>query len=179
MTESVAALRNKHAQELRRLAAEHFQHDLTESDRDTLTSAAGRVSRHVTIGSLLGIGLGTIMAVRLRSMRLAYFNAFRAMERPVELRFADGRTAPVPDISDKLRPSQWGDAATFFFFGVAGLFLGGETGLFTGTASAARKISSNPESRKRIENAFRNYKIDAMKKQVQHLERKGEHSMWE
>jgi hypothetical protein len=25
-------------------------------------------------------------------MRLAYFRAFRAMEKPVEVRFADGRT---------------------------------------------------------------------------------------
>jgi hypothetical protein len=25
-------------------------------------------------------------------MRLAYFNAFRALEKPVEVRFADGRT---------------------------------------------------------------------------------------
>jgi hypothetical protein len=47
---------------------------------------------HAGIASLAGLGLGVYFAARLRKMRLAYFNAFRAMEKPVEVRFADGRT---------------------------------------------------------------------------------------
>lgn len=105
-------------------------------------------------------------------MRQAYFNAFRAMEKPVEIRFADGRTQPVPDISAKLSPSRWGDAATYFFFSVGGLFIGGEFGLLTGTASATKTITSNPESKARIEKAFKNYRIDILKKQLQQLEGK-------
>ena len=65
---------------------------LSQADRDALRSAAGKVSTHAKIGSLLGLGLGVYCAVRLRSMRVAYFRAFRAMEKPVEIRFADGRT---------------------------------------------------------------------------------------
>ncbi|KAF2204746.1 hypothetical protein GQ43DRAFT_437630 [Delitschia confertaspora ATCC 74209] len=170
MAESLAALRNRHTEDLRRLAEEHFQHDLNQSDRDTLRAAAGKVSRHATIGSLVGLGLGAFLAFRLRNMRLAYFNAFRAMEKPVEVKFADGRMAPVPDITNMMQPSKWGDVATITFFSIAGLFLGGETGLMTGTASGARTISSDPQAKERIEKAFRNYRIDVMKKQIQELE---------
>jgi len=46
---------------------------------------------HAGIASLAGLGLGIYAAFRLRAMRMAYFNAFRAMEKPVEVRFADGR----------------------------------------------------------------------------------------
>lgn len=65
---------------------------LNQSDRDLLKSAGGKVSTHAGIASLAGLGLGVYFAFRLRAMRLAYFNAFRAMEKPVEVRFADGRT---------------------------------------------------------------------------------------
>jgi hypothetical protein len=34
-------------------------------------------------------------AARLRTMRMAYFSAFRAMENPVEVKFADGRTGEI------------------------------------------------------------------------------------
>lgn len=105
-------------------------------------------------------------------MRLAYFKAFRAMEKPVEVRFADGRTEPIPDISDKLSPSRWGDAATYFLFSVGGLFLGGEMGLLTGTASASRTITKDPASRERIEKAFKNYRIDVLKRELQAMEGK-------
>jgi hypothetical protein len=125
-------------------------------------------------------------------MRVAYFNAFRAVEKPVEVRFADGRTGmsnthrqtlkagepnkssiePIPDISAKLSPSRWGDAATYFFFSVGGLFLGGEIGLLTGTASASRTVTKDPESRERIEKAFKNYRIDVLKREIQQLQGK-------
>lgn len=65
---------------------------LNQSDRDILRSAGSKVSTHAKVGSLLGLGFGIYCAYRLRNMRLAYFNAFRAMEKPVEVRFADGRT---------------------------------------------------------------------------------------
>ncbi|ORY10890.1 hypothetical protein BCR34DRAFT_625076 [Clohesyomyces aquaticus] len=172
MSDSLAAFRNNRGNELRRLAEEHLQHELNESDRDILKSAASKVSTHATIGSLLGLSLGVYCAVRLRTMRVAYFRAFRAMEKPVEVRFADGRTEPIPDITNQLQPSKWGDAATYFFFSVGGLFLGGETGFLTGTASASRTITSNPESKARVETAFKNYRIDAMKQEIKQLEEK-------
>ena len=79
---------------------------------------------------------------------------------------------PIPDITAQLAPSKWGDAATYFFFSLGGLFLGGETGLLTGTASASRTITKDPESKDRIEKAFKNYRIDVLKKEVQQLEGK-------
>ena len=106
-------------------------------------------------------------------MRLAYFNAFRAMEKPIEVRFADGRTEPIPDISAKLSgPSRWGDAATYFLFSVGGLFLGGELGMLTGTASASRTITKDPQSKERIEKAFKQFRIDVLKREIQALEGK-------
>lgn len=77
---------------------------------------------------------------------------------------------PVPDITDKLAPSKWSDAATFFFFSLGGLFLGGETGFLTGTAAASRTISSDPGAQSRIEKAFKNYQLDVLKRQVKMLE---------
>lgn len=68
------------------------QYSLNQSDRDLLKSAGSKVSTHAGIASVVGLSLGLYAAVRLRAMRVAYFNAFRAMEKPVEVRFADGRT---------------------------------------------------------------------------------------
>lgn len=65
---------------------------LNQKDRDLLKSAGSKVGTHAMIGSLAGLGLGVYCAFRLRAMRLAYFKAFRTMEKPVEVRFADGRT---------------------------------------------------------------------------------------
>jgi hypothetical protein len=71
-------------------------YSLNQQDRDLLKSAGGKVSTHAGIASLAGLGLGVYFAFRLRAMRLAYFNAFRAMEKPVEVRFADGRSGASP-----------------------------------------------------------------------------------
>ena len=79
---------------------------------------------------------------------------------------------PIPDLSAQLAPSKWGDAATYFFFSLGGLFLGGEAGFLSGTASATRAITKNPEAKQRIERAFKNYRIDAMKQEIQALEGK-------
>jgi hypothetical protein len=79
---------------------------------------------------------------------------------------------PIPDISAQLAPSKWGDAATYFFFSVAGLFLGGELGLITGTASASRTITSDPAAKERIEKAFKNYRVDVLKREIKQLEGK-------
>ncbi|QGI71104.1 hypothetical protein CEK26_003441 [Fusarium fujikuroi] len=172
MSQSLAAFRSGRSDELRKLAEEHFQHDLNENDRDILKTAGSKVSTHATVGSLLGLGFGVLCAFRLRKMRLAYFNAFRAVEKPVEVKFADGRTQPIPDLTAQLAPSKWGDAATYFFFSIGGLFLGGETGLLSGTASASRTITKNPEAKERIEKAWKNYRIDVMKQEIKQLEGK-------
>lgn len=172
MADSLAAFRGGRSGDLRQLAEEHLQHDLNDADRDTLRSAAGKVSTQAQVGSLLGLGLGVYCAVRLRKMRLAYFKAFRAMEKPIEVRFADGRTEPIPDMTAQLAPSKWGDAATYFFFSLGGLFLGGEMGFLTGTLSASRTITKDPASKERIEKAFKNYRIDVLKKELQQLEGK-------
>ncbi|KAF2275120.1 uncharacterized protein EI97DRAFT_379714 [Westerdykella ornata] len=168
---SLAAFRDQRSAQLRRLAEEHLQHDLTQSDRDTLRSAGGKIGTHAKIGTLLGLTLGIVYcAARLRTMRVAYFQAFRALEKPVEVKFADGRTAPVPDLTEQLAPSKWGDAATYFFFSLGGLFVGGELGFMSGTASASRTIAKDPQAKERIERAFKNYQVDVMKQQIKLLE---------
>ncbi|KAF1928769.1 uncharacterized protein M421DRAFT_62587 [Didymella exigua CBS 183.55] len=175
MSESLAAFRTGRSKDLAQLAEDHINHEYvprTSQDQELLKSAAKKVGTHATVASLAGLGLGVFAAVRLRRMRLAYFKAFRAMEKPVELKFADGRTEPIPDISAQLAPSRWGDAATYFFFSVAGLFLGGELGLLTGTASASRTITSDPAAKERIEKAFKNYRVDVLKREIKQLEGK-------
>ncbi|KAL8923173.1 MAG: hypothetical protein Q9208_004736 [Pyrenodesmia sp. 3 TL-2023] len=171
-SESLALLRKNAGEEIRALAEEHYKHDLQDSDRDTLKSAAGKIGTHVTIGSIVGLGLGAFLAFRLRNMRLQMFNAFRAHEKPTHVKFADGREEAIPDITPMMRPSRLGDVAAYTFFGFGGLFLGGETGLLTGSASASRTITRDPESRKRIETAFRRFRADVLRKEANALDQK-------
>jgi photosystem II stability/assembly factor-like uncharacterized protein len=68
------------------------------------------------------------------------------------------------------RPSTFGDIATYFFFTAGGLFVGGETGLLTGSLSAGRLITKDTESRERIENAFRKFRADALRQEADKLD---------
>ena len=73
---------------------------------------------------------------------------------------------PIPDITNQLAPSKWSDAATYFFFSLGGLFLGGEVGFLTGSASASRTITKDSQAKERIEKAFKRFRIDAMKREI-------------
>jgi hypothetical protein len=83
----------------------------------------------------------------------------------------------VPDLTPYLAPTRWGDIFTYFFFGLGGLFLGGETGLLTGTWSGSRAIRSDPAKQQRIERAFRRFKADYYMQEAKRLEAGG--SIWE
>ena len=89
--ESLALTRKNASEDIRKLAQEHIKHDLKDSDRDALTSAAGKVGFHTTIGSVLGLGFGLFLAFRIRSARTQMFNAFRTVEKPTHVKFSDGR----------------------------------------------------------------------------------------
>jgi hypothetical protein len=80
----------------------------------------------------------------------------------------------IPDITPLLQPTGLGDFAVYTFFGIAGLFLGGETGLLTGATSAKRKITGDPERKARIEKALKAFRIDVLKQELQILEKDGE-----
>ncbi|PSK33458.1 hypothetical protein B9Z65_7345 [Elsinoe australis] len=168
--ESFAVLRKGLHKELRGLAEEHYRHDLQQSDRDAIESAAKKVSTFATVGSLVGLGLGVFFAYRIRANRTAMFNAIKTAEKPTEIRFASGRTEPLPDMTPYLKPSTLGDVATYTFFAGGGLFLGGELGLLSGSISGRSTISRDPESKKRIENAFRNFRVDVLKSEINMLE---------
>ncbi|KAL9596722.1 MAG: hypothetical protein Q9179_004523 [Wetmoreana sp. 5 TL-2023] len=170
--DSLALLRKNAGQEISALAEEHFKHDLQDSDRDALKSAASKISTHVSIGSALGLGLGALLAFRLRRTRMQMFNAFRAHEKPTHVKFADGREEAIPDVTQYMRPSLLGDVAAYTFFGFGGLFVGGETGLLTGGASAGRRITRDPESRERIETAFRRFRADVLRKEADALDKR-------
>jgi hypothetical protein len=146
---------------------------LTPEDRDALKSAAYKISIHANIGSLLGLGLGLALAYRIRTNRIRLFEAFKATQKPTHVKFADGREEAIPDITPLLQPTKLGDFATYTFFGIAGLFLGGETGVVTGAASARRIITGDPERKKRIERAFREFRADVLRAQIERLEKQG------
>ncbi|KIX03056.1 uncharacterized protein Z518_06606 [Rhinocladiella mackenziei CBS 650.93] len=169
-TGSFAALRRTRSEDLAKLAEEHFKHDLLESDRDLIKNAGSKASTHALIGSLAGIALGGFLAFRLRGNRKAMYQAIRAAEKPTHVRFADGREVEIPDMTPWLKPTPLGDIMTYTFFGMGGLFLGGETGLLTGSWSARRMISRDPETQKRIEKAFRAFRADVLRKQIEELE---------
>ncbi|KAI4855914.1 hypothetical protein E4T45_02636 [Aureobasidium sp. EXF-8846] len=151
-------------------------HSLQASDRTALQSAASRLSTHTTIGSVLGFSLGLFAAIRLRRNRTAMFNAFRASEKPTSVQFANGRTENLPDLTPMLKPSTLGDVATYSLFGLAGLFVGGETGLLTGGLSAQSAIKKDPEAKKRIETAFRKFRAETLRLEADQLE-KGEKAL--
>jgi hypothetical protein len=90
--DSLAAFRKHHGDALGQLAEAHWNKDLQQSDRDTLRAASARFHRHALIGSVLGIGLGVLLASRVRGARVRMFNAFKAQDKPTAVQFADGRT---------------------------------------------------------------------------------------
>ncbi|TAQ88767.1 hypothetical protein B7494_g2933 [Chlorociboria aeruginascens] len=177
-SDSLAAFRRGLSTDLQKLADEHLQHDLQESDRNALISAGSQISTYASIGSLLGLGLGAALAFRIRSNRLKLFDAFRTTQRPTHVKFADGREEAIPDIAPLLQPTRFGDIATYTFFGIAGLFLGGETGLLTGGVAARRTISRDPHTKARIERAFRGFKADVLRKEIEALEGAGDAPIW-
>ncbi|KAJ5472330.1 hypothetical protein N7530_006331 [Penicillium desertorum] len=171
MSESFAILRQRRSDELAKLADEHMHHDLQSGDRDKLKAAASSISLWTTVGSAVGVSLGLLAAIRLRSMRKAFFSAIRAQERPTKVIFEDGRTESIPDLTPLLKPTTVGDVATYFFAAAGGLFLGGELGFAGGAAKGTRSISADPESKKRIETAFRRFRADVLRKQADALDK--------
>ncbi|KAJ5328888.1 hypothetical protein N7452_009278 [Penicillium brevicompactum] len=175
MSESFALLRQRRSDELTKLADEHIQHDLQPEDRDKLKAAASSISLWTTVGSAVGVSLGLFAAMRLRSTRRAFFSAIRAQERPTKVVFEDGRTESIPDLTPLLKPTTLGDFATYFFASAGGLLLGGELGFAGGAAKATSGISSEPESKRRIETAFRRFRSDLLRKQADAID-KGDNS---
>ncbi|KAK5049429.1 hypothetical protein LTR84_004358 [Exophiala bonariae] len=177
-SEAFAALRKTQGEELTELAKAHFKHDLRDDDRNRVRSAATKASTHALIGSLAGLALGGFLAFRLRANRKAMYQAFRSSEKPTHVKFASGREEAIPDITPLLNPTPLGDIMTYTFFGLGGIFLGGEIGLLTGSWSAKKTISRNPDSRERIEKAFRSFRIDVLRKQIEELEAGKTKNIW-
>ena len=96
---AIAAFRRSRGGELAELAEQHLKHDLRQSDRDLLRDASSRVSLYTTIGTLAGVGLGALLAFRVRQARTRIWTAFKAKERPTAVKFADGREGAICPIT--------------------------------------------------------------------------------
>lgn len=79
-------------------------------------------------------------------------------------------TEPIPDMTKFMKPSTLGDIAAYTFGGAGGVFIGGELGLLGGSVSASSSLGKDPESRKRIETAFRRFKADVLRREAEMLE---------
>ena len=150
--------------------------------------ATTKLSSYTTIGSLLGLGLTTALAFRVRQNRVKFFEAFKASRKPTHVKFADGVEGQsssllaflfpthskcveaLPEFTPLVQPSRTGDVVTYGFFGIAGLFLGGDLGLLFGQSAARKTITQNPETKTRIEVAFRGFKADILRKELLELE---------
>ncbi|QIX01188.1 hypothetical protein AMS68_006705 [Peltaster fructicola] len=170
-SDSLAMFRRRLGPDLGALAEQHLQHE--QSDRDTLNKAASAVKSYATYGTAIGGALGLLLAYRIRANRTRIFTALRTVERPTHLKFADGREQALPDITPALKPSLAGDFLTYTFLGFGGLFLGGELGLVTGSFRARQHVLADPESRQRIEAAFRGFQADALRTQANLIEQAG------
>ncbi|MCJ1406126.1 hypothetical protein MMC19_000191 [Ptychographa xylographoides] len=178
-SDSFAISRKGLSGDLKKLAEQHLKHDLNQADRDTLEAAASKFSTHIAVGSLIGLGLGIALAYRIRSQRVKIFDAFRTKQKPTHVKFADGREEAIPDITPLLKPTTGGDIAAYAFFSIAGVFLGGETGALTGSTSAQRTITKDPESRARIGKAFKGFRADMLRKEIELLEGgRSDSGMW-
>jgi hypothetical protein len=135
-----------------------------------LKAAASSFGTNAFVGTLAGLGLGLYFAFRLRANRQTMYQAFKTSNKPTHVKFADGREEALPDLTNVMKPTPLGDIMTFTFFSLGGVFLGGETGLLTGQWAAKRKISQDPEQKKRIERAFNAFRADVLRKQIEHLE---------
>ena len=80
-SDSLAIFRKHKGDELRKLAEDHFEHDLQQSDRDTIRTAASKFSTHTAVGSLVGLGLGALLAFRVRSGRVKMFKRVQKQRR--------------------------------------------------------------------------------------------------
>lgn len=91
---AIAALRrgrNGQLAELAEIAEKHFQQDMSPEDRQVLKKATNKVSIYTSVGTALGIGAGLFLAFRFRQARIRTWESFKAREKPVAVRFADGR----------------------------------------------------------------------------------------
>ncbi|KAK5312644.1 hypothetical protein LTR93_011246, partial [Exophiala xenobiotica] len=70
--------------------------------------------------------------IRLRAIHKAFYEVICAAEKPTHVLSADGREQAIPDITPLMQPTPLGDALTYTFFDIAGLPIGGETGLLMG-----------------------------------------------
>jgi hypothetical protein len=93
-----AVFRSYPDKDLAKIGEEHLQHDLSHEDRSHLRSAASTVSTHTALGSILGLGLGIALASRIHANRVALYNAIKAVSKPTELVFANGRRGLVPSV---------------------------------------------------------------------------------
>jgi len=170
-SESLAMLRKNYGDELAKLAEDHLQNDLQPKDRDNLNAAAKSLGTWATAGSIIGLGLGAALAFSIRRNRMNIFQAMKGAEKPTHITFASGRTEPLPDISAFAKPTTLGDIAAYSLFSAGGLFVGGELGLLGGGAAANRTISSDPDSRARIETAFKKFRADVLRKEADALDK--------
>ena len=83
-----------------KLAQSHLQHDLTAEDRDALTAAGRTFGLYTTIGSVVGLGLGLVLAIRVRQGRRQMLTALRMTDRPTHVKFMDGREGELQSIYD-------------------------------------------------------------------------------
>ena len=91
------------------------------------------------------------------------------------MRFLDGREEVIPDLTPLMKPTVFGDIATYTLFAMGGVFCGGEIGLWLGGWRARRGIEDgDPGGRRRIEGAFRRFRADVLRKEAEELERQAD-----
>jgi hypothetical protein len=73
-------------------------------------------------------------------------------------------------VTPLVTPSTAGDIAAYVLFAAGGLFLGGEAGALSGASAARRTIDRDVTARQRIEDAFRRFRADVLRREIAQLE---------
>lgn len=93
--------------EMSTLFNEHWENDLTEGERNVVTSFKRRMRFYPWAAGAVGFGLGFLAAHRFRTRSTAILQAFRAHQRPLHAVFPSGKTgknASKPNLVNYLIP---------------------------------------------------------------------------
>ncbi|KAL7410442.1 hypothetical protein BDY24DRAFT_417984 [Mrakia frigida] len=152
------------------LVDHHVAADLTDGDRAALNKAAKQLATHAWVGGLIFSTIGFAAATRGRARVHQAFVAFKNAPKPVEMVMQDGKHIPVPAAGLNIKePGPWSGIVSTLFLTTFGLLVGSQIGLLSGTLAARRTIKRDADE-SRLLAAYKNFRIDVLKKELEKLE---------
>ncbi|KAL8680996.1 MAG: hypothetical protein Q9186_002831 [Xanthomendoza sp. 1 TL-2023] len=139
------------------------------SDRFNLDSAKWTLVKHIAVGTVVGLGLGILLARRSLKSQLRAAQAFTRGEQLIAWVFDSGRTEALQKISETGSPSRARKTVTYLQFIGGGPIFGAFTGFVSGYAFADWTLRKDMASRSRIASAMYRCQATVMIKEAENL----------